>query len=126
MPFDATCFKDNNNSLNQEKDTDTQTKILSSIKSNTNNNNKKTTPFQSNSIKLYDLIAIKFPSSGKILSGFITIEYKYNPQKVTITYSNVKYSDKRMEAYLEKNPNVIRNIDSFLKNKMLESEFKLT
>src|ERR687897_3499037 len=126
MPFDATCFKDNNNSLNQEKDTDTQTKILSSIKSNTNNNNKKTTPFQSNSIKLYDLIAIKFPSEGKILSGFITIEYRYNPQKVTITYSNIKYSDKRMEAYLEKNPNVIRNIDSFLKNKMLESEFKLT
>jgi hypothetical protein len=125
MPFDATCFKDNNNSLNQEKDTDTQTKILSSIKSNTNNNNKKTTPFQSNSIKLYDLIAIKFPSEGKILSGFITIEYRYNPQKVTITYSNIKYSDKRMEAYLEKNPNVIRNIDSFLKNKMLETEFKL-
>jgi hypothetical protein len=30
-----------------------------------------------------------------------------------------------MEAYLEKNPNVIRNIDSFLKNKMLETEFKL-
>ena len=125
MPFDATCFKDKDNSLNQEKDTDTQTKILSSIKSNTNNN-KKTTPFQSNSIKLYDLIAIKFPSEGKILSGFITIEYRYNPQKVTITYSNVKYSDKRMEAYLEKNPNVIRNIDSFLKNKMLESEFKLS
>ena len=125
MPFDATCFKDNNNSLNQEKDTDTQTKILSSIKSNTKNNNKKTTPFQSNSIKLYDLIAIKFPSEGKILSGFITIEYRYNPQKVTITYSNIKYSDKRMEAYLEKNPNVIRNIDSFLKNKMLETEFKL-
>ena len=125
MPFDATCFKDNNNSLNQEKDTEIHTKLVSNIKSN-KNNNKKTTTFQSNSIKLYDLIAIKFPSEGKILSGFITIEYRYNPQKVTITYSNIKYSDKRMEAYLEKNPNVIRNIDSFLKNKMLESEFKLT
>ena len=125
MPFDATCFKDNNNSLNQEKETEIHTKLVSNIKSN-KKNNKKTTSFQSNSIKLYDLIAIKFPSGGKILSGFITIEYKYNPQKVTITYSNVKYSDKRMEAYLEKNPNVIRNIDSFLKNKMLESEFKLT
>ena len=125
MPFDATCFKDNNNSLNQEKDTEIHTKLISNIKSNKNHNNKKTTTFQSNSIKLYDLIAIKFPSEGKILSGFVTIEYKYNPQKVTITYSNIKYSDKRMEAYLEKNPNVIRNIDSFLKNKMLESEFKL-
>src|SRR5688572_10977189 len=124
MPFDATCFKDNNKSLNQEKDMKLQTKMVSDIKSN-KNNNKKTAHFQSNSIKLYDLIAIKFPSEGKILSGFITIEYKYNPQKITITYSNIKYSDKRMEAYLEKNPTVIRNIDSYLKNKMLESEFKL-
>jgi hypothetical protein len=120
MPLDATCFKDNN-SLNQEKDMKLQTKIVSDIK-----NNKKTEHLQSNSIKLYDLIAIKFPSEGKILSGFITIEYKYNPQKITITYSNIKYSDKRMAAYLEKNPSVIRNIDSYLKNKMLESEFKLT
>lgn len=125
MPLDATCFKDNNNSLNQEKDMKLQTKIASDIKSN-KKNNKKTALFQSNSIKLYDLIAIKFPSEGKILSGFITMEYKYNPQKITITYSNIKYSDKRMEAYLEKNPSVIRNIDSYLKNKMLESEFKLT
>ncbi len=125
MPFDASCFKDNNNSLNQEKDMKLQTKMVSNIKNN-KYNNKKTAHFQSDSIKLYDLIAIKFPSEGKILSGFITIEYKYNPQKITITYSNIKYSDKRMEAYLEKNPSVIRNIDSYLKNKMLESQFKLT
>jgi hypothetical protein len=124
MPFDASCFKYNNNSLNQEKDMKLQTKMVSNIKNN--KYNKKMAHFQSNSIKLYDLIAIKFPSEGKILSGFITIEYKYNPQKITITYSNIKYSDKRMEAYLEKNPSVIRNIDSYLKNKMLESEFKLT
>lgn len=126
MPFDATCFKDDNNSLNQEKDMKQQPKmVVSNIKSNKNNNKKKAN-FQSNSIKLYDLIALKFPSEGKILSGFITIEYEYNPQKITINYSNIKYSDKRMEAYLEKNPTVIKNIDSYLKNKMLESEFKLT
>ena len=126
MPLDATCFKDNNNnSLNQEKDMKLQTKIVSNIESN-KKNIKKNAHFQSNSIKLYDLIAIKFPSEEKILSGFITIEYTYNPQEITITYSNIKYSDKRMEAYLEKNPSVIRNIDSYLKNKMLETEFKLT
>ncbi|HJU58916.1 MAG TPA: hypothetical protein VJ583_04150 [Nitrososphaeraceae archaeon] len=125
MPFDAICFKDDNNSLNQEKDMKQQPKmVVSNIKSNKNNNKKKAN-FQSNSIKLYDLIALKFPCEGRILSGFITIEYKYNPQKITINYSNIKYSDKRMEAYLEKNPTVIRNIDSYLKNKMLESEFKL-
>ena len=126
MPFDATCFKDDNNSLNQEKDMKQQTKMVeSNVKSNKNNNKEKAN-FQSNSIKLYDLIALKFPNEGKILSGFITIEYEYNPQEITINYSNIKYSDKRMEEYLEKNPTVIRNIDSYLKNKMLESEFKLT
>jgi len=126
MPFDETCFKDDNNTLNQEKDTEIPTKMASNIKDEKNNTKKKNISLQSNSIKLYDLIAIKFPSEGKILSGFITIEYMYDPQKVAINYSKIKYSDERMEAYLEKNPNVIRNVDSYLKNKMLESEFKMT
>ena len=120
MTFDATCFEDNNNCINQNNN-------LNSTKADKNPKNKtKNTFLKSKSIKLYDLIAIKFPSQGRILSGFITIEYNYNPENVTISYSNIKYSDKRMEIYLEKNPNVIKNIDSYLKNKMLESEFELS
>lgn len=121
MVFDATYIKQNDNYFNLVKDTDTKTEPT--VK-NRRNNKKKYSSVNSDSIKLYDLVAIKFPNNGKILSGFITIEYIYNSKKLTITYSNIKYSDNRMENYLEQNPNVIKNIDSYLKNKMIESEFK--
>lgn len=123
MLFDTTYIKQNDNYLNLVKDTDT--KMEPNVRSHRNNQNKNSS-VNSDSIKLYDLVAIKFPSEGKILSGFITIEYIYNSKKLTITYSNIKYSDNRMEDYLEQNPNVIRNIDSYLKNKMIESEFKVS
>ncbi len=123
MLIDTTYIKQNDNYLNLVKDTDT--KMESNVRSHRNNQNKNSS-VNSDSIKLYDLVAIKFPSEGKILSGFITIEYIYNSKKLTITYSNIKYSDNRMEDYLEQNPNVIRNIDSYLKNKMIESEFKVS
>ena len=121
VPFDATYFEDKNNCIKENTINLNPRKTKKTLKDNKKNNFLK-----EKSIKLYDLIAIKFPSEGGILSGFITIEYIYNPQTVTINYSNIKYSDKRMEIYLEKNPNVIKNIDSYLKNKMLESEFELT
>jgi hypothetical protein len=115
MPFE-TCFKDNESNLNSDDQITPQPKMVS--------NAKKKSKTKSMTIKLYDLIAIKFPGGGQTLSGFITIKYTYNPQNGIITYSDIKYSDKRMEKYLEDNPNVIRNIDSYLKNKMLESELK--
>jgi len=121
MVFDATYIKQSDNYFNLVKDTDTKTEP--NVK-NRRTNKKKYSSVNSDSIKLYDLVAIKFPNNGKILSGFITIEYIYNSKKLTITYSNIKYSDNRMENYLEQNPNVIKNIDSYLKNKMIESEFK--
>jgi hypothetical protein len=123
MLFETTNIPPNDNYLNRFKDTDTK------MEPNVNgprNNKKKYSSVNSASIKLYDLVAIKFPSEGKIRSGFITIEYIYNFKKLTITYYNIKYSDNKMEDYLERNPNVIRNIDSYLKNKMFESEFKMS
>ena len=115
MPFE-TCFKDNESNLNCDDHITPQPKMVS--------NAKKTSKSKSKTIKLYDLIAVKFPGEGQTLSGFITIKYTYNPDNGIITYSDIKYSDKRMEKYLEDNPNVIRNIDSYLKNKMLQSELK--
>jgi hypothetical protein len=112
-----TCFNDNKSNLSYDEHITVQAKMVSS--------EKKTSKSKFNiTIKLYDLIAIKFPSEGQTLSGFITIKYIYNPKNGKITYSDIKYSDKRMEDYLENNPNVIRNIDSYLKNKLLVSEFK--
>ncbi len=119
MPFNETCFKDNERDLCYDEHTISLPKIVSNTKKV-----KKNAKLNSYITKLYDLIAIKFPGDGKILSGFITIEYRYNSQNGIITYSDIKYSDKRMEKYLEDNPNVIRNIDSYLKNKLLELELK--
>ena len=124
MVFDANDFKLNDNYLNPDKNSN-DIEMEPNVK-NSRNNKKKNSLVNDVSIKLYDLVAIKFPSQGKILSGFITIEYIYNPKELTITYSNIKYSDNRMEDYLERNPNVIKNIDSYLKNKMIESEFKVS
>jgi hypothetical protein len=118
MLFKRTCFKEFKNYLNYDEYIPLLPKMLSHTKK------YKKTHAHSNSLKLYDLIAIKFPSNGNILSGFITIVYRYNLKNGIITYSDIKYSDERMEKYLEENPNVIRNIDSYLKNKMLESELK--
>ena len=119
MTSNETCFGDKENYLNYDEYITLLPKMVSNTKKY-----KKTAKRNSNTIKLYDLIAIKFPGDGEILSGFITIKYRYNPNNGIITYSDIKYSDKRMEKYLEDNPNVIRNIDSYLKNKMLESELK--
>lgn len=118
MLFNRTRFKEFKNYLNYDE----YILLLLKMVSHTKKYNK--THAHSNSLKLYDLIAIKFPSNGNILSGFITIVYRYNLRNGIITYSDIKYSDERMEKYLEENPNVIRNIDSYLKNKMLESELK--
>jgi hypothetical protein len=118
MQFNRTCFKKIENYLNYDEYIALLPKMVSDTKK------YKKTHAHSNFLKLYDLIAIKFPSDGHILSGFITIAYRYNLKNGIITYSDIRYSDKRMEKYLEENPNVIRNIDSFLKNKMLESELK--
>jgi hypothetical protein len=119
MPFNETCVKDDESYLSYDE----HITPLSKMGSNTKKY-KKTSKSNSNTINLYDLIAIKFPDKGQILSGFITIKYTYNPKSGLLTYCDINYSDKRMEKYLEDNPNVIRNIDSYLKNKMLESELK--
>jgi len=119
MPFNETCFKDNERYLCYDEHTISLPKIVPNTKKV-----KKNAKLNYYITKLYDLIAIKFPGDGKILSGFITIEYRYNSENGIITYSDIKYSDKRMEKYLEDNPNVIRNIDSYLKNKLLELELK--
>ena len=116
MQVNRTCFKEIENYLNYDGYIALLLKMVSHTKK------YKKTHAHSNSLKLYDLIAIKFPSNGNILSGFITIVYRYNLKNGIITYSDIKYSDERMEKYLEENPNVIRNIDSYLKNIMLESE----
>ena len=87
MPFNETCFKDNESYLRYDEYTTPLPKIVSDTKKY-----KNKAKLKSNTINLYDLIAIKFPSEGEILSGFITIKYRYNSNNGIINYSDIKYS----------------------------------
>ena len=41
----------------------------------------------------------------------------------SINYLEVSYSDAELEKYVEGNPNVLRNIDGYLRNKLLKQEY---
>lgn len=76
-------------------------------------------------IRFYDVVALSFKDNNEILSAFITLEYTYNTRNGSIKYVDIKYSDRRLEKHIEQNPNVIRNVDSYLRNKMLKLEYDI-
>ena len=76
-------------------------------------------------ITFYDVVALSFKDNKEILCEFITLEYIYNSRSGSIKYVDIKYSDSRLEKHIEQNPNVIRNVDSYLRNKMLKLEFNI-
>lgn len=76
-------------------------------------------------IRFYDVVALSFKDNNEILSAFITLEYTYNTRSGSIKYVDITYSDRRLEKHIEQNPNVIRNVDSYLKNKMLKLEYDI-
>lgn len=76
-------------------------------------------------IRFYDVVALSFKDNNEILSAFITLEYMYNTRNGSIKYVDIKYSDRRLEKHIEQNPNVIRNVDSYLRNKMLKLEYDI-
>ena len=76
-------------------------------------------------IRFYDVVALSFKYNKEILSEFITLEYIYNTRTGSIKYVDIEYSDRRLEKHIEQNPNVIRNVDSYLRNKMLKLEFDI-
>lgn len=76
-------------------------------------------------IRFYDVVALSFKDNNEILSAFITLEYTYNTRSGSIKYVDIKYSDRRLEKHIEQNPNVIRNVDSYLRNKMLKLEYDI-
>lgn len=52
----------------------------------------------------------------------VMIEYKYYPSSDDISYVGVTYSDKRLEYMIEGDPRVIRNIDSYLRRLIRQSD----
>lgn len=76
-------------------------------------------------IRFYDVVALSFKDNNELLSAFVTLEYMYNTRSGSIKYVDIQYSDRRLEKHVEQNPNVIKNVDSYLRNKMLNLEYDI-
>ena len=55
----------------------------------------------------------------------LTVEFEYSSNLSSINYLDVQYSDPRMRKHVEDNRNVMRNIDSHLKNNLLFQEYSI-
>jgi hypothetical protein len=64
-------------------------------------------------------------SDGIMQSGLLTIEFEYSSSLASINYLEVEYSDPMMRKYVEGNPNVMRNIDSHLRDNLLHQEYNI-
>ena len=64
-------------------------------------------------------------SEGLVRSGMVTVDFEYSSSLGSINYLEVEYSDPKMRKYVEDNPNVMRNIDSHLRNNLLFQEYNI-
>ena len=73
-------------------------------------------------ICMTDIVFLRYLSDGVIHSGTLAIEFEYSSSLCSINYLDVQYSDPQMRKHVEGNPNVLRNIDSHLRNNLLYQE----
>ena len=76
-------------------------------------------------ICLTDVVFLRYMSEGIVQSGMLTIEFGYSSSLASINYLTVQYSDLQMRKYVEDNSNVMRNIDSHLRNNLLYREYSI-
>jgi len=74
-------------------------------------------------IRLSHLIAFNIKENGDEISGILTIEFEYYSSDGSIKYRDMHYSDPRLIKHIEGNPRVMKNIDSYLRKNLLESEY---
>jgi hypothetical protein len=73
-----------------------------------------------------DMISLSYPDkAGATRSGIITIQLKYSPSSTTIGYLDVQYSDSELERLVESNANVLKNIDGYLRNRLLKLQYNI-
>jgi hypothetical protein len=97
--------------------------------------------FNHSKVMLYNISEIaRSPTMfirGRISIGFklnsktskIVIEYQYYPSTSTIQYVNVIYSDEKLQSKIERDPDMMKNIDNYLRkilNKRVASLPKAT
>ena len=76
-------------------------------------------------IALTDFVFLKCKLNGEIRTGSITLDYEYDPEQNTLYYHEVRYSDSYLEAHVESNPQVLKNVDSYVRNRLLKREFNI-
>ena len=76
-------------------------------------------------IYMTDIVFLRYMSEGIIHSGTLAIEFEYSSSHCSINYLDVQYGDPRMRKHVEGNPNVLRNIDSHLRNNLLYKEYSI-
>ena len=76
-------------------------------------------------ICMTDLVFLRYMSEGIMHSGMLTVEFEYSSSLCSINYLDVEYSDPQVRKHVEENPNVLRNIDSHLRNNLLFQEYSI-
>lgn len=84
----------------------------------------RTSPGNDNDkICMIDIIFLKYSVEGITHSGMLTVEFEYSSSRCSINYLDVQYSDPELRKHVEGNPHVLRNIYSYLRNKLLKQEY---
>lgn len=55
----------------------------------------------------------------------IIIEYQYYPSDGSIDYVDVRFTDKQLQSQVESNPEMMKNIDNYLRRVLNERSGKL-
>jgi len=76
-------------------------------------------------LRLSHLIAFCVKEDDEHISGILTVEFDYYSDDGSIKYRDLHYSNPRLIKHIEGNPRVMKNIDSFLRKNLLESEYGL-
>jgi hypothetical protein len=74
-------------------------------------------------MKLTHLMAFNIKENNDLISGILTIEFDYYSFDGSIKYRDIQYTDSRLIKHIEGNPAVMKNIDSYLRKNLLESEY---
>ena len=72
-----------------------------------------------------DIVFLRYMTEGIIHSGMLTVDFEYSSSLSSINYLDVQYSDPRTRKHVEDNRNVMRNIDSHLRNNLLFQEYSI-
>jgi hypothetical protein len=90
-------------------------------------NNRNGTVLGNNNDKICmtDIAFLRYTSEGIMHSGMLAVEFEYSSSLCSINYLDVQYSDSQMRKHVEGNPNVLRNIDSHLRNNLLYQEYSI-